>query len=125
MAAKTPKALDERTRALLDRIEAHLPAGDLREAAMFGTHAVMLDEVMVIAVRKDHSLLVRVDADDDAALVARPEASRPDMGPRRSMGVGWIQVDAASLDDDGVIDFWVGQARRRFERHGPGTQPTA
>ena len=123
MADRTPKPLDERTRALLDRIEARLPAGALREAAMFGTRAVMLDEVMVAAVRKDHSMLVRVDGLDDAALMSRDEASRPEMGAGRSMGVGWIQVDAAALEDDGVLDLWMSHARARFERHAADPRP--
>jgi hypothetical protein len=71
---------------------------------------------MLVAVGKDHSLLVRVHADDDATLLARPDASRPEMGAGRSMGVGWIRVDAAAIENDETLDLWLHHAVGRTQR---------
>jgi len=100
-------------RELLDRIERRLPEGAVREVAMFGAIAVMFEEAMLVAAQKDLGLLVRVAVDDDAALVARPEAARAEMGAGRSMGEGWIRVDGDAVRDDGMLEFWLEQALRR------------
>ncbi|MBD7957397.1 TfoX/Sxy family protein [Microbacterium sp. Sa4CUA7] len=99
-------------RDLLDQVLRRLPAGTVREVPMFGTIAVMFDESMLVAARKDLCLLVRVTA-DDAHLLARPEATRAEMGSGRSMGPGWIRVDPDALQDEGTLDFWVAEALRR------------
>lgn len=84
---------------------------------MFGTVAVMLDGEMLVAAHSDGSLLVRVHRDDDETLLRRPEASRPEMGAGRSMGVGWIRVDAAPIADDDILEFWL---RHALGRRSPG-----
>lgn len=102
-------------RDLLDRVERRLPALPLEEKRMFGSVAVMLGGAMIVAAAGDGSLLVRVHRDDDAALLARADASRPAMGGR-SMGVGWIRVEPDSLADEGSLDFWMQHALDRRTR---------
>lgn len=67
--------VDNERRALLDRIERRLPPRSIREVPMFGAIAIMLDDAMLVAVRRDHSLLVRVDPEDDANLLRRDALS--------------------------------------------------
>jgi TfoX/Sxy family transcriptional regulator of competence genes len=102
----TPVSSGDQARALIDRIRASLPDGHVREIRMFGAIAVMVDDAMAVAVRKDGSVLVRVDPAADARLLACPGASRAKMGAR-SMGRGWIRVDATALRSDETL-------RRRF-----------
>jgi TfoX/Sxy family transcriptional regulator of competence genes len=109
------------TRELLDRIRAFLPDIPVREVRMFGAVAVMLDDAMVVAVSKDGSLLVRVDPAEDAQLLERPHASRAEMGAGRSMGPGWVRVDAAAVVDDETLDDWV-RIAVRYRQRRPGTR---
>lgn len=97
-------------RAVLDRVRAALPDGDQREVRMFGATAVMLDGAMAVAVHEDASLLVRVDPARDADLVTRTGASRATMGKDRSMGPGWIHVDAAAVHSDAGLVDWLQHA---------------
>ena len=85
----TTAPADEPAPELLDRIRASLNEGHLREVRMFGAIAVMVDDSMAVAVHKDGSILVRVDPSEDRYLLARPGASRAEMGVGRSMGEGW------------------------------------
>ena len=101
------KPLPDEVRALLDHFERRLPDGDVREVSMFGMTAVMLDDTMVVAVGKDGSVLVRVDRAEDAGLLERPDAIRPEMGAGRSMGAGWIRADPADEWADATLDFWL------------------
>jgi TfoX/Sxy family transcriptional regulator of competence genes len=101
-AAQT--ALIERLRALL----AEEPA--MREVSMFGGRSFMVDEKMVVSVRKDGGLLVRVDANRQEDLLGLPGAARAKMGAGRDMGPGWIEVDAAAIRDDEHLSHWVGVA---------------
>lgn len=109
-------------RLLLDRIRARLPAEHLREVRMFGAVAVMVRDAMAVAVHRDGSLLVRVDPTEDPRLLEDPQASRAEMGAGRSMGEGWIRVDAAALDDDTALARWLACATRylahREHSHG-------
>ncbi len=108
MSSTVPSA----TRELVDRIRASLPDFPVREVRMFGTLAVMLDDAMVAAVGKDGSLLLRVDPTEDAELITRPYASRAEMGAGRSMGPGWLRVEAEATGDDRTLEEWVGCAVR-------------
>jgi len=92
---------------LLTRIRASLPAEHTREVRMFGALAVMIDNAMAVAVHKDGSLLVRVDPAEDSRLLADPHASRAEMGAGRSMGEGWIRVDAKALSSDAALAQWL------------------
>ncbi len=112
----TASAADDRAWALVDRVRALLPDATLREVRMFGTLALMVDDAMAVAAHKDGSLLVRVDPAEDAHLLADPDASRPEMGAGRSMGEGWIRVDAAALRTDAGLAGWVDCATRFLAR---------
>lgn len=87
-------AAEDSSRALMDRISSLLPDQQLREVRMFGVLALMVDGAMAVAAHKDGSLLVRVAATDDARLLKAPGASRAQMGAGRSMGEGWLRVEA-------------------------------
>ncbi|HEX8508367.1 MAG TPA: TfoX/Sxy family protein [Propionibacteriaceae bacterium] len=102
----------DQVRELVDRVRAFLPDRQLREVRMFGVLAVMVDDAMAVAVHKDGSLLVRVDPSEDARLLESPGASRPEMGAGRSMGEGWIQVEARALRSDPALNEWVEAAIR-------------
>lgn len=99
-------------RELIDRMTPLLPTGHVREVRMFGAIAVMIDDSMAAAVHKDGSLLVRVDSAEDARLLMEPGASRAEMGAGRSMGEGWIRVEAMALRSDGVLTGWIDAATR-------------
>jgi TfoX/Sxy family transcriptional regulator of competence genes len=103
-------------RGMLDRVRTALPGGDQREVRMFGAVAVMLDGAMAVAVHEDASLLVRVDPARDGELVTRPGASRATMGASRSMGPGWVHVDAAALDGDAELADWLHHATSYLRR---------
>lgn len=115
----TPTPAGDPSRELIDRIRTLLPRQQPREIRMFGTLALMLDDVMAVAVRKDGSLLVRVDPAEDADLLRRPAASRAEMGTGRSMGAGWIRVEAHALRSDTALAGWLEAATRSVARRGP------
>lgn len=79
---------------------------------MFGVLALMVDGAMAVAVHKDASLLVRVDPAEDARLLESPGASRAEMGAGRSMGEGWIRVEAKVLRSDAALAGWLEPATR-------------
>lgn len=106
-------------RELIDRIRASLPGGPVREVRMFGAIAVMVDDAMAVAVHKDGSLLVRVDPAEDAQLLERAGACRAEMGAGRSMGEGWIRVDASALESDADLVGWLDAATRYLARREP------
>ena len=74
---------------------------------MFGGRSIMLDERMLVSVRRDDSLLVRVDPDRSPELLAVPGAGPAAMGAHRSMGPGWIAVSGAAVSSDEQLDFWM------------------
>ena len=93
---------------LLDRVRALLPPGHtVREVPMFGGRSIMLDERMLVAVRKDDSMLVRVDPDRSAELLGVPGAGPAAMGANRSMGPGWITVSGTALSSAEQLEFWL------------------
>lgn len=100
-------------RDLLDRIQALLSSDRaVREVRMFGAVAVMIDDSMAVAVHQDGGLLVRVDPAEDACLLEHAHACRAEMGAGRSMGPGWIRVDAPGLQEDNGLRDWVTCATR-------------
>ncbi|MGI8458878.1 MAG: TfoX/Sxy family protein [Propionibacteriaceae bacterium] len=103
---------DDRSDALLHRIRACLAGAHVREVRMFGATAVMIDGAMAVAASKDGSLLVRVDPAADSRLLEDPDASRAEMGAGRSMGAGWIRVDARALSSDEALVGWIECATR-------------
>lgn len=99
-------------RELLDRVRALLSTHQLREVRMFGLVAIMVDGTMAAAVHNDGSLLARVDPAEDAQLLQSPDASRAEMGAGRSMGEGWIRVEARALRSEAALNDWVAAASR-------------
>ncbi len=83
---------------------------------MFGAVAVMVDDSMAVAAHRDGSLLVRVDPAEDAQLLEDPHASRAEMGAGRSMGEGWIHVEASGLRSDQSLSDWIACATRCLSR---------
>ena len=79
---------------------------------MFGLVAIMVDDTMLVAAHKDGGLLVRVDPAEDACLLELPQVSRAEMGAGRSMGEGWIRVEAAGLRTDAALGRWLQAANR-------------
>jgi TfoX/Sxy family transcriptional regulator of competence genes len=100
-------AAEDQAQVLVDRVRALLPGRQIREVQMFGAVAVMVDDNMAVAAYKDGSLLVRVDPTDDARLLERPDVSRAEMGAGRSMGKGWIRVEARALRNDAALNDWL------------------
>ncbi len=85
----------------------YCPGGRYGRCGCFGAVAVMVDDAMAVAAYQGGNLLVRVDATDDPRLLQRPEVSRAEMGTGRSMGEGWIRVDAKVLGDDTALNDWL------------------
>ena len=104
------RPISSRARTTLERVHAALSGGQVRDVRMFGAVAVMLDGAMAVAVHQDGSLLVRVDPELDAELVTRPGAERATVGTDRSMGPGWIHVQAAVVDRDDALASWLEHA---------------
>jgi TfoX/Sxy family transcriptional regulator of competence genes len=96
---------------LADRVRGALPQEkSVREVAMFGGLAFMVDEKMVVCVSAGGgALLVRVSRDRDAEHLEVPGARRAEMGAR-SMGEGWIAVDGDALADDRALTSWLDAA---------------
>lgn len=79
------------------------------EKPMFGCRAFMVDDKLVVAVRANTDLLVRIDPDRCDELLGVAGAKPAEMGTGRTMGPGWLDVAAGALDDP-ALDFWVGVA---------------
>jgi len=108
--SEAQQELTDRTRALL------ADESDLTEKAMFGSHAFLLDDRIVVAVMRDAHLLVRVSVEDAATLTLEAGAARAVMGPnQREMGPGWLLVAPDALADDDRLLFWI-DAAREFNR---------
>lgn len=94
---------------LADRIRAGLATETVqRERSMFGGRCFMVNDKLAVCAMRDGSLLVRVDADRHRELLTRAGAEQAVMGPERSMGPGWIRVDAAAVADD--LEGWLAEA---------------
>jgi TfoX/Sxy family transcriptional regulator of competence genes len=92
--------LDARIRGAVE------PWGAERKA-MFGGTAYMLSGNLFAGTYKDR-LLIRVSPEDGVALLQEPGATPFDM-MRRPMP-GWITIDQAVLDGDGLED-WLSRGR--------------
>ncbi|MGY1652543.1 TfoX/Sxy family protein [Geodermatophilus sp. SYSU D01119] len=100
---------------LAQRVRRALPGGrEVREVAMFGGLAFMVDGAMAVCVSTGGgALLARVSPERDADYLARPGARRAEMGEGRSMGAGWIAVDDAALARDADLRSWLDAALQR------------
>ena len=91
---------------LVDRIRFIIGMdADVVEKKMFGGLAFLAAGHMAVGASGQGGLLVRVEPDETAALVAEPGVERMQMGGR-SMN-GWLRVDATVVDDDADLRRWV------------------
>lgn len=91
-----------------ERIRAMLPAGpSTREVSMFGGLSFMVNDKMVVNVRRGGDLLVRVDPHRSPALVADHGARPAEMGAGRAMGPGWLDVAVELTTTDDQLRFWL------------------
>ncbi|MDR6911714.1 TfoX/Sxy family transcriptional regulator of competence genes [Rhodococcus fascians] len=97
---------------LADRIRDALSDQEsLREQKMFGGLAFMVRDRMVVCVgTENRALLVRVDGVREPEYLQLDGAHHAVMGKGRSMGEGWITVDAEALTSEQALQFWVGAA---------------
>lgn len=97
---------------LADRIRGILTdQKSLREQKMFGGLAFLVRGKMVACVGTgDRALLVRVDGAREPEFLQFDGALHAVMGRGRSMGAGWITVDAAALENEAALQFWVSAA---------------
>lgn len=97
---------------LADRVRATLAdEANLREQKMFGGLAFMVREKILVCVGTGtRALLVRVDGVREPEYLQREGAHHAVMGRDRSMGQGWITVDADALANDTALEFWVAAA---------------
>lgn len=78
-----------------------------RKVPMFGGRAFMVNEKMIVSAGKHGGLLVRVDGARHDELIGRAGAAQAEMGAGRTMGPGWIAVDASGIEDEESLAFWV------------------
>lgn len=96
---------------LADRIRETLVAEpSSREVPMFGGLSFMVNEKMIVSVRSDGDLLVRVDPERSPELVTFPGAGPAEMGAGRAMGLGWMRVAEEAIATDEQLSFWIGVA---------------
>lgn len=74
---------------------------------MFGGHAFMVNDKIVVSAWRNGDLLVRVPADRTDELCARPGVSGAEMGNGRRMGAGWITVAASAVVDEPALAEWL------------------
>ncbi len=78
-----------------------------REVSMFGGLSFMVDDKMIVNVRRSGDLLVRVDPHGSPGLIAEHGARPAEMGAGRSMGPGWIDVPGELTATDEQLRFWL------------------
>ena len=106
------------------RIRAILAAEpSTREVSMFGGLSFMVNDKMIVNVRRSGDLLVRVDPDRSSGLVADHGARFAEMGAGRGMGPGWLDVAVELTATDDQLRFWLEFALEFNQRiTGPGTR---
>ncbi len=77
----------------------------LSEKKMFGGLVFMFDGHMSVAVSGQGGLLLRVDPEEQAALLARPHTSAFVMQQKEMRG--WLRVGDEGLESDEELAFWV------------------
>lgn len=96
---------------IADRIRALLAdEPSTREVSMFGGLSFMVNDKMIVNVRRGGALLVRVDPLRSSELLADHGARPAEMGAGRAMGPGWLDVPAERTTDDDQLHFWIGVA---------------
>ncbi|MFJ2541381.1 TfoX/Sxy family protein [Microbacterium sp. NPDC087589] len=110
--------MDASGEELADRVRALLAFdGNVEEKRMFGTRAFLLEGRILVGARTGGVLLVRVDEEHGASLIARPGVTTAVMGPR-TMGTGWLDVSSSALVDDGDLSAWLDIAREDAAQDG-------
>ena len=77
----------------------------LTEKKMFGGIGFMVGGNMAVGASGQGGILVRVDPDESAELVASTPAELMEMRGRTM--AGWLRVDTADVADDGALAQWV------------------
>jgi TfoX/Sxy family transcriptional regulator of competence genes len=96
---------------LAGRIRAALATRpSVREVPMFGGLSFMVNEAMVVSVRSGGDLLVRVDPQRAEEYLQIEGACPAKMGAGRTMGRGWLAVDADALAGADELAFWLAAA---------------
>lgn len=91
---------------LAERIRELLAAGpDVREKRMFGGLAFLVGGNMAVAASRDGGLMVRVDPEAAASLLAEPHARPFEMRGRPVDG--WLRVDPDGLRTKSQLEPWV------------------
>jgi hypothetical protein len=99
--------MDAAASELADRIRALLsPDIALEEKRMFGSRAFLLNGRILVGARKGGVLLVRVSAENGAALLTRPGAAPAVMGAK-TMSATWLDVSPHVIEDDDALMFWL------------------
>jgi TfoX/Sxy family transcriptional regulator of competence genes len=93
----------------VDRVRAMLTV-PYQEKAMFGGRSFMVDDKMLLNVRRGGELLVRVDPERSDGLVAEHGAAIAEMGTGRSMGPSWLTVPVERFASDEQLRFWLDEA---------------
>jgi TfoX/Sxy family transcriptional regulator of competence genes len=112
-------------RQVAERIRTMLAAEpSIREVSMFGGLSFMVNDKMIVNVRRGGDLLVRVDPGRSSELVADHGARFAEMGTGRAMGPGWIDVPAELTATDNQLRFWLDVAMEFNDRIAgePGTR---
>ncbi len=93
---------------LADRVRSVLATQPtVREVKMFGGLSFMVNEAMVVNVGSAGDLLVRVDPQRHEEHLRVEGASSAEMGAGRTMGRGWLVVDADAVGADEDLAFWI------------------
>ena len=93
---------------LRQRVRDALADRNAEEKRMFGGISFLVEGRLVVGVRHDGDLLVRVEPRAGERLAAQPGAHQALMGGR-SMGPSWIAVHPDALTGDG-LGTWLGHA---------------
>jgi TfoX/Sxy family transcriptional regulator of competence genes len=107
-----------------ERIRAMLAAEpSTREVSMFGGLSFMVNDKMLVNVRRSGDLLVRVDSRRSSDLVADHGARFAEMGGGRAMGPGWLDVAVELIATDAQLRFWLDAAMEFNDQiaGGPGS----
>jgi TfoX/Sxy family transcriptional regulator of competence genes len=91
---------------LAARIREHVAGEPVEEKKMFGGLAFLLGGHMAVAASGQGGLMVRVDPEATADLLAEPGAAPMEMGGRGPMN-GWLRVSADAVADEEALDRWV------------------
>lgn len=99
--------MDPKQGALAQRIrDALSDKRSVREVAMFGGRAFMVNGKLAVSANAHGELLVRCDPGQSDELVERTGVRWAEMSGKR-MGKGWIQVGAAAIERDEGLHTWI------------------